>query len=56
MRKFTKQQLKDLDDHDIPTVNSEVSISIERWELIHGRGFWGNATTGYIYDKDYNKD
>lgn len=26
--------------------------SIERWEEVNGRGFWGNSTSGYIYDKD----
>ena len=26
--------------------------SIQEWESNHGHGFWGNATTGYIYDKD----
>jgi hypothetical protein len=26
--------------------------SISSWEESHGRGFWGNATSGYIYDKD----
>ena len=26
--------------------------SIESWERSHGHGFWGNSTSGYIYDKD----
>jgi len=26
--------------------------SIESWENSHGRGFWGNSSSGYIYDKD----
>jgi hypothetical protein len=28
--------------------------SISSWEERHGRGFWGNATSGYVYDK-YNQ-
>jgi len=37
------------DENDIPVSNSQ---SITEWEEEHGRGFWGNETTGYIYDKD----
>ncbi len=48
--KKEKLRLEELDDHDIPTV--ENSESIEDWERKHSRGFWGNAATGYIYDKD----
>jgi len=28
--------------------------SISDWERTHGRGFWGNASTGYHYDEDVN--
>lgn len=29
-------------------------LSVGEWERRNGRGFWGNSTTGYIYDKDIN--
>ena len=47
--------LEELDDHDIP-VTEEVTHSIRRLEILHGRGFWGNNKTGYIYDKDLNDE
>ena len=51
-KKLEKEKLRfeELDDHDIPTV--ENTESIEDWEKKHGRGFWGNATTGYVYNED----
>lgn len=36
-------------DEDVPTVNSR---SIQEEEKHLGHGFWGNPTSGYIYDKD----
>jgi len=39
-----------LDDDDIPTVKDNESI--EEWEVKNGRGFWGNDTTGHIYNND----
>jgi hypothetical protein len=44
-----KIQFDALDEDGIPTVATE---SISEYEQRTGRGFWGNATTGYIYDKD----
>jgi hypothetical protein len=44
---------KDEDD-DIPTVSGDAldgHSSIDSWERTNGRGFWGNATTGYITDE-----
>ena len=26
--------------------------TVRQWEVENGRGFWGNATTGYINDED----
>jgi hypothetical protein len=26
--------------------------SISSWEQSHGHGFWGNASSGYVYDRD----
>ena len=28
--------------------------TIQNWEKHNGRGFWGNETTGYIYNDDLN--
>lgn len=28
--------------------------SVSNWENKNGRGFWGNPTSGYIYDDDEN--
>ena len=36
-------------DEDVPTCHSPSIDSIEK-DL--GHGFWGNPTSGYIYDKD----
>jgi hypothetical protein len=36
-------------DEDVPSTNSKSMYELER-DL--GHGFWGNSTTGYIYDKD----
>jgi hypothetical protein len=45
-----RRWLKAMDDDDIPVVKN--SESTQEWETKNGRGFWGNNTTGYIYDKD----
>jgi len=37
------------DENDIPISNGE---SISEYEERTGHGFWGNETTGYIFDKD----
>lgn len=52
MKSFSKQELKKLRalEEDVPCVN--FFQTIEEWEMEHGRGFWGNEKTGYIYDKD----
>ncbi|MFA5953603.1 MAG: hypothetical protein WC812_03345 [Candidatus Pacearchaeota archaeon] len=49
--KNSNQQLKDLMDDDIPTVKNYKTI--KELEERSGRGYWGNATTGYIYDEQY---
>ena len=54
MRKFTKKQLRQLDDDDIPVVKN--SESIEDYERRTGHGFWGNSTSGYVEDKYVKKD
>jgi len=28
---------------------------VSDWEKCHGRGFWGNASSGYHYDEDVSK-
>jgi hypothetical protein len=38
------------DDNDIPVVRNSESIS--SYENRTGRGFWGNPSSGYVYDKD----
>jgi hypothetical protein len=46
-----EKELKEWDEFDsLPRV--ENSESIEEIEKRTGHGFWGNPTTGYIYDKD----
>lgn len=47
----------DIKEHnDGPTPDAlQGHASIASWERANGRGFWGNATTGYIYDDDQNK-
>ena len=37
------------DDNDIPFCNSESISSIENRT---GHGFWGNPSSGYVYDED----
>lgn len=58
-----KKKLCDWCD-DIPSIWSDTDyasnsatggLSIREWEKRNGRGFWGNSTTGYIYDKDLEK-
>jgi predicted house-cleaning noncanonical NTP pyrophosphatase (MazG superfamily) len=50
--KTKKQRKLDMldDDNDIPVVRNSESIS--SYENRTGHGFWGNPSTGYIYDKD----
>lgn len=54
------QSFEDLDNDDIPSTRRisgdalEGHGSIDSWEKANGRGFWGNSTTGYHYDKDVN--
>lgn len=49
-----------LDDDDYPFIHFSSGDaldgygSISAWEDANGRGFWGNSTTGYHYDKDVN--
>jgi hypothetical protein len=38
------------DDNDIPVVRDSESISA--YENRTGHGFWGNPSSGYVYDKD----
>lgn len=47
------------DDDDEPTTFGSPDSdalqghgSVESWERAKGRGFWGNSSTGYVYDKD----
>jgi hypothetical protein len=49
LSKAEKKQLKQWEE-DVP---SSKSRSIQEREGEHG--FWGNSTTGYIYDKDLRK-
>ena len=52
---LTKKQIDALDDDDnIPTTRT--SKSIQEIEEEQGHGFWGNSTTGYIYDKDTKEE
>jgi len=30
--------------------------TVSDWEIKNGRGFWGNATTGYINDSDIDDE
>jgi hypothetical protein len=48
LTKEGKKWLKKMDE-DVPTCYSP---SIESIEKDLGHGFWGNPTSGYIYDKD----
>ena len=48
VKKKRKQAMLD-DDNDIPYCNSESISSIESRT---GRGFWGNPSSGYVYDRD----
>lgn len=50
LSKAEKRRLKALEE-DVPDALGGCG-SIKKWEEVHGRGFWGNSTTGYIYDKD----
>lgn len=43
------QHLVDTEDEDIPVVKNHETV--KDWERKNGRGFWGNATTGYYYDE-----
>jgi len=45
---MTEKRFKELDDNNIPVVKNHESV--KEWEIKNGRGFWGNSTTGYIYD------
>lgn len=45
-----KKRLKVLDDDDIPVVRNSESISA--YENRTGHGFWGNPSSGYVYDRD----
>ena len=38
------------DDNDIPVVRDSESISA--YENRTGHGFWGNPSSGYVYDED----
>lgn len=55
---FCDECLAELDDEDIPTVTRDdvnsatQGLGVREWEKRNGRGFWGNASSGYIYDKD----
>jgi hypothetical protein len=40
MKEYSKKQLEDLDDDDIPVVNESTDD-----------GFWGNNTTGHLNDE-----
>lgn len=55
LSKAEKRRLKALEE-DVPSTNEGDALgghsSIASWEEAHGRGFWGNSTTGYVYDKD----
>jgi len=53
LSKAEKKQLKAWEE-DVPTVASHKSI--EEREREDGHGFWGNSTTGYIYDKDTKEE
>jgi hypothetical protein len=48
LSKAEKKQLKAWEE-DVPSVKEN---SIQEIERKTGRGFWGNARTGYISDKD----
>jgi nitrite reductase/ring-hydroxylating ferredoxin subunit len=49
--KKDKKRLKVLnDDNDIPVVRDSESISA--YENRTGHGFWGNPSSGYVYDED----
>jgi len=48
LSKEEKRWLKMMDE-DVPTCHSPSIESIERES---GHGFWGNPTSGYIYDKN----
>jgi hypothetical protein len=39
-------------EDEFPFVSATDRLSISEWEIRNGRGFWGNETTGYIYDKN----
>ena len=41
-------------EEDMPCARS--SKSIYEIERDSGHGFWGNSTTGYIYDKDLKEE
>ena len=45
---MSKKRLATLDDDDIPVVKNNESVG--EWEKKHGKGFWGNAKTGYNKD------
>lgn len=44
------KHLVDIMDEDIPVVENHKTIKEQ--EIKNGCGFWGNATTGYIYNDD----
>jgi hypothetical protein len=49
--KKRRKRLRALDDdNDIPVVRDSESIS--SYENRTGRGFWGNPSSGYVFDKD----
>jgi hypothetical protein len=51
--KKQKRKRTDVLDEDVPSVHHR---SIEEEEKYQGHGFWGNSTTGYIYDKDLKEE
>ena len=53
IKKMSEKRLAALEDNDIPTTNSK---SIEEIENEQGHGFWGNSTSGYIYNKDLKEE
>jgi len=40
------------EDDDLNDGNALDGMTVSQWEQRNGRGFWGNPTTGFVYDKD----
>lgn len=55
-KEIKKLSEKEDDDNDPKKLNTwrDTYDSIDDYEKHHGHGFWGNSSTGYIYDKDEN--